>query len=61
MEGPGPLPPGDEARNLKIEKVENDLMGFLKNDSVPSFSNYKGYAYVFKFSEFNSARGHATE
>lgn len=36
-------------------------MGFLKNDCVPSFSTYKGHSYIYKMSNFDTARGHQME
>ncbi len=54
--------PGAEAmKTAKKEKVEKDLMGFLYNDHSDDFSNYKGYSYNFKLSNFHSAKAHTVE
>ena len=62
MDNKKPTVPGTEAmREAKEERVENDLLGFLKNDPIEDLSNKKGYSYNFKFSNFETARGHTVE
>ena len=41
-------PPGNEAAIVKEHQYLQELLGFLKNDTNPDFSVYKGNAYVFK-------------
>ena len=46
----GAPPPGNEAKTLKEIQVQEDLLGFLKNDCNPDLSRFKGAAFVYKFS-----------
>jgi hypothetical protein len=40
-------PPGEEAKFQKFEEqVENELLGFMKNEFSPDFSRYKGRSYI---------------
>ena len=55
------LPPGNEAKILHQQAVENELLGFLKNECIADFSKYKGQAYVYKMQDMVSARGHLLE
>ena len=56
------VPPGDEAnRALVQQNIENELLGFLKNECIADFSKYKGSAYVYKMSNFSSNKSHLVE
>ena len=47
------IPPGNEAnilKDLKKLQIQNEILGFLKNDSVPDFSSYKDHSYIYKMS-----------
>ena len=55
------LPPGNESKVLQQQAIENELLGFLRNDCITDFSNYKGQAYVYKMNDFTTARGHLVE
>lgn len=56
-----PVPPGEEGRVSKDQAKARELMGFLNNECVPDFSNYKGKGYIYKMSNFGSTRMHTIE
>ena len=56
-----PIPPGNEANIMKEQQIQNELLGFLRNECVPDFSLYKGHSYVYKMSNFTNTRSHLVE
>ena len=56
-----PTPPGNEASILRDQQIENELLGFLKNECLADFSAYKGHSYVYKMNNFSSVKAHTFE
>ena len=55
------VPPGNESQLIKEQQIQEELLGFLKNESLPDFSHHKGASYIYKMSNFSSTRGHLYE
>ena len=55
------IPPGNEADIIKEQRIQNEILGALKNECHPDFSNYKGSSFIYKMSNFSNARSHMTE
>ena len=34
------IPPGNESRLIKEQQIQEELLGFLKNESLPDFSHH---------------------
>ena len=50
-----------EQKKMIEQQVQNELMGFLKNESLPEFSNYKGSSYIYMMKNFSNPRSHLVE
>jgi len=61
MDKRSPEVPGNEAKSVQQEQIENEMLEFLRNDCDPSLSKYKGYSYNFKFYNYHSAKAHMIE
>ena len=56
-----PIPPGNESSILRDQQIQDELLGFLRNECLPDFSTYKGHSYIYKMNNFSSVKAHTFE